>query len=309
MKDNKPSSTACLVALGTFLIVHEINDEQWDSRVKKYLLEITRRLPWHFSIVGALIKFKTFRFFLERVMSLVIPGMFSHYVARKIFIETQVKEAIADGCQQLVVIGGGLDTLAMRTHVTNPSLSVVELDHPATQAIKRHALKNLVQENQNIHFVPVDLTQRTISEALAETDFNPSSPTVFVIEGVLMYLTEEDVRETLAHCVSLSAQGSRVILTFLEKNKSGTAAFQGSRNHLVGAWLKKESEPFIWGLSPNSAFEFFASTRNTVRTISQWDQLTQAIGSLPHWIHPPAQGEFIAVLEPMSSQKNGNTPP
>lgn len=308
MKDNKPSSTACLVALGTFLILHELNEQHWDARIKKYLAEITRRLPLHFSLLALLSKFRPFRFFFEKLMSLVIPGMFAHYVARKIFIEAQVKAALADGCQQLVVIGGGLDTLAMRTHATNPSLSVVELDHPATQDIKRHALENFQQETQNIQFVSVDLTQKTISEALADTGFNPSIPTVFVIEGVLMYLTEDDVKKTISHCVSMSAQNSRLILTFLEKNESGQVAFQGSQARVVGSWLKKESEPFIWGLAPDNAAEFFASTHNTVRAISQWSQLKQSLGSLPHWIHPPARGEHIAVLEPMTIQKDRSVP-
>ena len=65
------------------------------------------------------------------------------------------QDAFSSGCRQLVMLGAGLDTLAWR-HSLQTGAACFELDHPATQAIKRRAFQN---EIRSPILIPADLTR------------------------------------------------------------------------------------------------------------------------------------------------------
>jgi len=71
-----------------------------------------------------------FRFY-ER---LTIQGLALHQALRKLHIERAVRESLAEGFRQVVILGGGLDTLALRLHNEFPDVNFLEIDHPATRA-------------------------------------------------------------------------------------------------------------------------------------------------------------------------------
>ena len=56
--------------------------------------------------------------------------------ARSRFAEDSAAAAIASGTRQIVILGAGLDTFAYRN--PHPDVRVFEVDHPQTQAWKRH---------------------------------------------------------------------------------------------------------------------------------------------------------------------------
>ena len=60
---------------------------------------------------------------------------------RKRWIESRVRAKIAAGASQVVVLGAGLDTLGVRLASERPDLRVVEIDHPATLAVKRSVVE------------------------------------------------------------------------------------------------------------------------------------------------------------------------
>src|ERR1039458_5778277 len=59
--------------------------------------------------------------------------------ARSRYAEDELAHATAQGVDQYVVLGAGLDTFAYRN--PHPGLRVFEVDHPATQAWKREQLQ------------------------------------------------------------------------------------------------------------------------------------------------------------------------
>src|ERR1700739_4930022 len=79
-------------------------------------------------------------------------------VARSRYAEDKLRDAIAAGVRQYVLLGAGLDTFAYRNPW--PELRVFEVDHPATQQWKRDLLhKNRIAIPQNLPYVPVDFEQ------------------------------------------------------------------------------------------------------------------------------------------------------
>ncbi|MEY4065721.1 MAG: hypothetical protein RIR26_1929 [Pseudomonadota bacterium] len=298
MIDSEPSKTSTVVALGTFCVVQDLKEGNWDPRVRAILEAILRSAPQPFAFLARMSTTPFFRQMFEKVMSWFIPGMFSHYVARKKYIEKRVRSAVEVGCRQFVVLGGGLDTLALRLAADAPDVKVFEIDHPATQQLKLDFLKSVETNLSNLTLIATNLTEHSVSEALAASAFDSVLPSVFVAEGILMYLREEQVREVLRDLLSIAATGSKIVLTCMEINSEGEITFRGSRKSFVNVWLDQQHEPFLWGLDLIQAKYFFASCGWKLVSMSRWDELFAAVPGLPHWMHPPARGEHIVVLEP-----------
>ena len=67
------------------------------------------------------------------------PGGLTSILTRKRFVEDEVRAALAEGLEQAVVLGAGYDPLALLLRPEFPNVRFFELDHPATQAVKRRA--------------------------------------------------------------------------------------------------------------------------------------------------------------------------
>ena len=179
-------------------------------------------------------------FGVERAM---VAGIIAHYLARKRWIEIQVREALASGIQQVVVLGAGFDTLSARLAPEFPEVLFLELDHPATQAVKR----KMPDVPQNLRFFPVDLTTQSLPDDVCP-DFSKSSPSFIIAEGLTMYLTADRVAAMLENAANLAGPGGKVIFTFMEQAADGSISFRGE-HPLVAWWLKSRREPFLWGIS------------------------------------------------------------
>lgn len=136
-----------------------------------------------------------------RVMDAVfIPGMAHHYLFRKRLIEDRLVNAIAEGTQQVVILGGGFDTLAVRMAKQYPALRFFEVDLPVTQQAKMRVLEQVTYPvPPNCDFISADLAHTPLKAALDKPGFLANAPTFLVLEGVLMYLTENEVKVLFAN--------------------------------------------------------------------------------------------------------------
>lgn len=125
-----------------------------------------------------------------------VPGMAFHYLFRKRWIEDEARRAIAAGVRQVLVLGGGFDSLSLRLAKEFSSITALEIDLPRTQSRKRTVLREIAYDvPSNCIFVEADLASRPLADVLAEIPaLRPDAPTLVVIEGVLMYLREPAVR-------------------------------------------------------------------------------------------------------------------
>jgi methyltransferase (TIGR00027 family) len=132
---------------------------------------------------------------------------------RTVAIDAAVRDAIADGARQLVILGAGYDGRAWRL----PELAgvkVFEVDHPATQGDKRARIAELPPPVGEVTFVPVDFERDALGDALGSAGHDGSAPTCWIWEGVVMYLTRDAVRGTLAAVAQRSAPGSTLIVNY-----------------------------------------------------------------------------------------------
>jgi methyltransferase (TIGR00027 family) len=140
-------------------------------------------------------------------------GLFEQVALRTSAIDQALREAIAAGATQLVTLGAGLDARPWRM----PELRKVrafEVDHPATQAYKRARVEGRSPMAHEVTFVPVDFQHQRLGEQLACVGHDPEQKTVWIMEGVSMYLPPAALAQTLAEAAARSAAGSCFLLTY-----------------------------------------------------------------------------------------------
>src|SRR5437868_5866538 len=114
MKPGTPSETAVLVARGiAYQAAHPEHRDLVDARAA----EITRQLLTEAGTKFANASSAFVRAIVTAQERVTVRGLTLHYVLRKRLIEKLVREAIDLTFGQLIVIGGGLDTLAARIAV------------------------------------------------------------------------------------------------------------------------------------------------------------------------------------------------
>jgi methyltransferase (TIGR00027 family) len=135
-----------------------------------------------------------------------------------------------------------------------PTAQFWEIDHPATQRHKARACSEIGIER--VHFVAIDLGASGLdTETLISTRFDPTKPTFWIAEGLLMYFAPGIVSSLMKTLSSLSAPGSQFAFTFMEQQQGGHIGFD-SQTKLVDWWLRIRSEPFLWGTKRSELAEF-----------------------------------------------------
>ena len=182
--------------------------------------------------------------FLERMS---IPGITLHYALRKRCIEEAARKAIEDGAGQVVVLAAGYDVLGTALAADYPEVVVFEIDHPATQAPKRAALEG-DGGVRNLHFIPLDLrTGELVGTLRAQDGYDPEKRTLFIAEGLTMYLQAHEVEDILRAVREVAGPSSSIVFTYMARTKGGSLHFR-STTFAVRLWLRLKGEPFSWGL-------------------------------------------------------------
>jgi len=132
---------------------------------------------------------------------------------RTMTIDGHVREAIDAGAKQLVILGAGLDGRAFRMAELG-GVEVFEVDHPDTQAGKRERACHVTQTAASLRFVAMNFERGDLGSALQAAGHRADVPTVWLWEGVVMYMTDEALRRTLDIIAQRSATGSTVIVQY-----------------------------------------------------------------------------------------------
>jgi len=99
----------------------------------------------------------------------------------------------------------------MRELVTS---RVFEVDHPDSQQLKLQRVGSLVLQAREVRFVPVDFRSGDLAQALEAAGHDPSVPTAWLWEGVVMYLRRSEIEAILRIVKDRSAPGSRLIVVY-----------------------------------------------------------------------------------------------
>jgi methyltransferase (TIGR00027 family) len=163
-------------------------------------------------------------------------------------IDDDVVAFAGGGGRQLVLLGAGFDCRAWRLAAL-AGATVYEVDHPATQAKKR-AIMAGEPAPANVVFVPWDFESEPLSALparLKREGHDGRLPTMTILEGVVMYLSEAALDATFACIADYSAPGSPLAVTYMEQ-----ALIDGRSRRHAGrhAAVRLVGEPFRSGFEP-----------------------------------------------------------
>jgi methyltransferase (TIGR00027 family) len=118
--------------------------------------------------------------------------------ARSRFSEDRLAACVGRGVRQIVVLGAGLDTFALRNPHESRGVRVFEVDYPATQSWKREHLQQAgLAVPASLTFAPVDFERQSLAEGLAAAGFQANRPAFFQWLGVVPYLSRDAIGATL----------------------------------------------------------------------------------------------------------------
>jgi methyltransferase (TIGR00027 family) len=135
--------------------------------------------------------------------------------ARSRIAEDAFSGSLESGVRQIVILGAGLDTFALRNPHAARQIQIYEVDHPATQAWKRQRLADArIALPRWLVFVPVDFEQDDLAQMLAGAGFQQNAPAFFTWLGIVPYLTQDAIGSTLDFIASI--QSSQVVFDYME---------------------------------------------------------------------------------------------
>lgn len=289
MKADRPSNTARVIAAATILLASEQHAPDpvapgAAGLCEKFLAEdaVSR-------LLAASARNPSTRWFWRWIERLTLPGIIHHYWHRKQWIEIRCRRAIQQGFRRILVVGAGFDTLGVRLAQESAEFEVIEVDHPATQAVKRSALvRGGLPLPANLRFTSIDLTTGGIP-----LPHPNGESTVFILEGVLMYLREQDVIRLLNRIREETAGQTLVIFSFMTRWPDGGSGFR-PRSRMIETWLSWCKEPFTWSFEPERMEEFLLA--HGFRLVEM--ALTREIWG-DSWVEGGMlEGENLVVCEP-----------
>jgi methyltransferase (TIGR00027 family) len=145
--------------------------------------------------------------------------LLDHVEMRTRAIDAAVRDGIAAGATQLVLLGAGLDARAWRMPELE-EVRVFEVDHPSTQAYKRGRIEARPPRAKDVRFVAVDFARDSLDESLALAGHDSDAVTFWIWEGVTPYLPLAATRTTLSAIAARSARDSRLAVTYATSEAS-----------------------------------------------------------------------------------------
>jgi len=171
-------------------------------------------------------------------------------LVRSRFAEDALVKALANGIQQYVIVGAGLDSYALRHPDPTGRVRVFEVDHPDTQRAKRERLQALALSSpENLEFVGVDFEKQALGAALGASSYRADAPAFFSWLGTTHYLSPQATLGTLRSIAQSAALASEVVLDYsvppelLEPEEQRDVLWMKNLTDWLG-------EPLIGGFNP-----------------------------------------------------------
>ena len=235
MKAERPSRTANIVALGRAVADAGLSHvpEFRDPTARVFLNEKGKQ-----SLAKTMHAARAGKGGIGLEMARVMADLIA---LRTAAIDAAVHDAVAAGATQLVILGAGYDGRAWRM----PELAgvrVFEVDHPATQGDKRAHLSELPPAIGLVSLVPIDFERESLGEVLDRAGHDRSSPTCWIWEGVVMYLTRDAMRATTEGIASRSGPDSTLIVNYhtLHRRFFARLMFRLIGEPQISAWTPAE---------------------------------------------------------------------
>jgi methyltransferase (TIGR00027 family) len=187
-------------------------------------------------------------------------GIIGFILARCRYMDDLLCEGLSQGLQQLVILGAGFDSRAYRFAQLKTGVNVFEVDHPATQQAKIKRLREILPPGELpdfVQFVPLDFTRDTLEVGLPKCGYSDRLKTLFIWEGVTMYLDPASLDNTLSFVARHAASGSAIVFDYMYRGVldgriqghsevSSMRRYRGVSNEVLSFGIEEgQIEPFL----------------------------------------------------------------
>jgi len=244
---SKASYTALMASIHRFMATKEVKEEFKGPDKLAYVF-----LP---PKAKFFLSFAFFRRVFTNKLHEKVPGSYEYLTARTKFFDEIFLRSIKEKIRQIVFLGAGYDTRAIRfQHMTNETL-IYELDAPSTQDEKKKLKKSHIPIPGNLVFVPINFIKDNLEKTLLSLGYNSRKRTLFIWEGVSMYITEKAVCDTLYFIKHYSGEGSTLVFDyFYESVINGTCTSYDADT--LAESVSQLSEHFKFGIEEGKAKGF-----------------------------------------------------
>ena len=211
----------------------------------------------------------------EKIMNLV--------PSRTMYFDGILQRELVDA-EQFVMMGAGYDTRAFREDIRDKSVKIFELDQTTTQRQKLGILESLGFNVGDVSFLEVDFRTDDIFEILKGAGYDPNKKTVFLWEGVTLYLTETEVTATMTQVLENASKGSILVADFY-----GTRMLRIGQTGPTKKTLDETNEDMVFG------FDFSSNWVQTLETFAT--DRGYAPGETHFMGSDDKNGPFVAVTE------------
>ncbi len=182
-------------------------------------------------------------------------AMGDFFAIRTRYFDNYLLEAVGAGCRQVVILAAGFDARAYRLNWPSP-VRLFELDRSDVFSIKDKIVTGRVPSPGCERIAVVGDLREDWPIALRAHGLDPGQPTAWLVEGVVVYLSEQENDEMLARISELSAPGSRIgveygsLAMFRSEHTSAALAHTSDDDtlHMLASLWRNEStaDPLAW---------------------------------------------------------------
>lgn len=192
-------------------------------------------------------------------------------VGRARFVQNELNDFLQKHTtHQVVILGAGYDSFALKPEIANQCQKLFEVDHPATMKRKMALIKKFSIPHQ-INFVSVNFETQRLFERLKESGFRTDIPTFFSWTGNVFYLTKPAVSLTLNDIYQNVQSELRMAFDYMDPlvlAPNASPTLKGMRQY-VARWC----EPWINPYSKNEITHLLQSIGYDI--IKHLDEKTQ----------------------------------
>ena len=165
-------------------------------------------------------------------------------IRTRLFDDLLTEAAREPGMRQVVIAPAGMDSRAFRLPWPD-HIRLFEVDRPAGLAEKPEVI-DPAQSTVDRTAVAVDMRDPDWTGALVDAGYDPSVPSVWLLEGLLYYIPEPDVHAILDAVHAVTAPGSRVVADIVNADALTLPNMRGLLDVFAGwgcPWLFGTDDP------------------------------------------------------------------
>ena len=208
------------------------------------------------SYIKPLLRISPIRNFITRKIAPI--GIYEYVIARTKYIDAVYQRALADHFDQILIFGAGFDTRAIRFQDKTQNTKIYELDVSATQEAKLGQYKKRsLAAPPNVTFIAIDFDKESLPDKLDEAGFQKRQRSLFILEGLLMYLQPESVDATCHTIQEYAGELSRVVFDYvLASVLRGEGAYYGESR--ISKTVSRVGEEWHFGIEEGEIDTFLA---------------------------------------------------